>query len=116
MLIARFLALCIAFVGGSAHAADTIEALGGEKCGSAASPFTVEFVAPDEAQVEARAKLGGQGPADLNRDAATLSLDGAACPAGSRCRFLARKGNTYRLVAQSTDRNARELCISVARP
>jgi hypothetical protein len=116
MLIARLVALSAVVVGGSALAADKIEALGGEKCGSAASPYTVEFLAPDETQVEARAKVAAQGVADLKSDAATLSLDGAPCPAGSRCRFLARKGNTYTLVAQSSERNARELCISVARP
>jgi hypothetical protein len=102
---------------GSAQAADKIEAVGGAKCASPAAPYTVEFLAPDDAQVEveARAKAADETPADRAQATATLSLDGKPCQS-ARCVFHAVKGNTYRLVAESTKPGARELCVSVSRP
>jgi hypothetical protein len=43
-------------------AAEVIEALGGEKCGGGARSYSVEFLAPENAQVEARGKamIGGK--------------------------------------------------------
>jgi hypothetical protein len=106
-----------ALLSGSAQAADKIEAVGGAKCASPATPYTVEFLAPDDAQVEveARAKAADETSADRAQATATLSLDGKACPS-ARCVFHAVKGNTYRLVAESTKPGARELCVSVSRP
>jgi hypothetical protein len=114
----RVLGLAIAWVLCSAttQAAEQMEAVGAEKCGGAAGPFTVEFVAPEDAQVEASAKATrADGTADATRDTATLSLNGQACTGGT-CRFRAKKGETYTLVAQSTATTARALCISVAKP
>lgn len=40
----------------SAFAAETIEAIGGERCGRAQKLYAVEFLAPEDADVEASAK------------------------------------------------------------
>ena len=96
-----------------AFAADVIEALGGEKCGGAAKSYTVEFLAPQDVQVEARGKamVGGKEVAETP----ALSLDGKLCP-DARCRFRATKGQTYNLTVESMAQGANELCVSVARP
>ncbi len=110
--LATAMILCAA----TAQAAETIEALGGEKCGSPGAPLTVEFVAPDDAQVEASAKATrADGSANTDRDTATLSMNGQVCTDG-RCAFRARKGETYTFVAQSAVPSARALCVSVAKP
>jgi hypothetical protein len=117
MLRLRVIAFWAVLLSGPAQAADKIEAVGGEKCGSPATPYTVEFLAPEDAQVEAeaRAKASDETPADRARETAALSLDGRPC-ANARCSFRALKGNTYTLVAESTKPGARQVCISVARP
>ena len=110
------LAIALALCSAATQAAEQIEAVGAEKCGGAAGSFTVEFVAPEDAQVEASAKATrADGTTDTTRDTATLSLNGQACSGGT-CSFRAKKGETYRLVAQSTATAARALCISVAKP
>jgi len=94
-------------------AAEAIEAIGGEKCGRATNSYTVEFLAPEDAQIEAQGKTliaGKQGP-----DTPGLSLDGKPCPEG-RCAFRATKGQTYKLTVESTGQGSSELCVSVARP
>src|SRR5215208_5143693 len=94
-------------------AAEAIEASGGEKCGRATKAYTVEFLAPEDAQVQAQGKTlidGKQGP-----DTPGLSLDGKPCPEG-RCAFRATKGQTYKLTVQSPARGVNEVCVSVARP
>ncbi|WP_046869133.1 hypothetical protein [Microvirga massiliensis] len=117
MLKLWVIALWAMVLSGSAQAADKIEAVGGEKCGSPAAPYTVEFLAPEDAQVEAeaRAKASDETPADRARDTAALSLDGKPC-ADARCSFRALKGKTYTLVAENTRPRVRQVCISVARP
>jgi hypothetical protein len=94
-------------------AAEAIEAIGAEKCGRGAKAYTVEFLAPDDAQVEARGKVLVAGKEEP--DTPSLSLDGKPCPDG-RCAFRATKGQTYKLTVESTARRSNELCVSVARP
>jgi hypothetical protein len=98
-----------------AIAAETIEAIGGEKCGGAVATYSVEFLAPDDADVEARVKAMAGGSSDAGRDTAALSLNGKDCESG-RCAFRAAKGETYKLAAKSTGPKVDELCISVSRP
>ena len=94
-------------------AAEAIEAIGAEKCGRGAKAYTVEFLAPDNAQVEARGKVLVAGKEEP--DTPSLSLDGKPCSDG-RCAFAAKKGQTYKLTAESTAQALNELCISVGRP
>ena len=98
----------------TAFGAETIEAIGGEKCGGALKSYRVEFLAPEDAQVEARAKatVGGT---EARRGTTILSVDGKPCPNG-RCAFRATKGQTYKLAAESAAEKVENLCISVARP
>jgi hypothetical protein len=97
-----------------AVAAETIGAMGGEKCGGAVKDYAVEFLSPEDAPVEARVKalIGGN---DDTRDTTSLTVDGVTCSEG-RCAFRAKKGQTYRLSAKSTGKKVDELCISVSRP
>ena len=111
----RMAVLAAALLVGPARAADVIEAVGAEKCGGKVRTYEVEFLAPESAQVEATAKAGRGGATDPHRETASLALDGQPCR-NARCLFRANKGQTYRLVAQSSVENHDELCISVARP
>jgi hypothetical protein len=97
------------------HAADSIEAVGAEKCGGKVNTYEVEFLAPESTQVEATARAAKGGVTDPDRDTASLSLDGQPC-GNAICSFRANKGQTYRLVAQSAVADHDELCISVTRP
>ena len=98
-----------------AFAAETIEAIGSERCGKPPRPYTVDFLAPEDADLEVRVKVMVRGSEDFDRDTSALSLDGKPCPNG-RCTFHATKGQSYRLVAKSTGPRFDELCISVVRP
>ena len=111
----RMAILAAVLLAGPAHAADSIEAVGAERCGGKVKTYEVEFLAPESAQVEATAKAGRGGATDPHRDTASLTLDGQPCR-NAKCVFRANKGQTYRLVAQSAVENHDELCISVARP
>ena len=81
-----------------AHALDTMESIGAEKCARAAKAYEIEFLAPDTATLEAKAKVVVKGATD-NRPA-SLILDGKDCTNG-RCGFEAKKGQTYRLSAKT---------------
>jgi len=86
-----------------------------EKCGRGANAYELEFLAPDNATVEATAKVMLKGAPVERSDSVALSLDGKGCTAG-RCGFQAKKGETYRLSATTGVPNPDELCIVVARP
>jgi len=103
--------LCVS----SAVAAETIEAIGGERCGRAQKSYAVEFLAPEDADVEASAKGMVGGSEDVDRPPPTLSLNGTPCPNG-RCAFRAVKGRSYQLVTRRTDPKVDHLCISITRP
>ena len=109
------IALAAVFLVGPVHAADSIEAVGAEKCGGKVNTYEVEFLAPESTQVEATARAAKGGVTDPHRDTASLSLDGQPCR-NAKCSFHAHKGQTYRLVAQSAVADHDELCISVTRP
>ena len=49
-------AAVICLAASPALGAETIEAIGGEKCGRTSKAYAVDFLAPDDAQVEARGK------------------------------------------------------------
>jgi hypothetical protein len=98
----------------AALAAEVIEALGAEKCGGAARTYTVDFLAPEDTQVEARAKVLRGGTEDV-RSTPALSVDGKPCVNG-RCAFRATKGQTYKLTAETMAQGIENLCISLARP
>jgi hypothetical protein len=98
-----------------ALAIDRMESIGAEKCGRAARAYEIEFLAPDTATVEAKAKAVNKGTTDARPDATALSLDGKDCTNG-RCGFEAKKGQTYRLSAKTSITSLDELCIVVARP
>jgi hypothetical protein len=93
----------------------SIEAIGAEKCGGRVNAFQVEFLAPENAALEATAKALVNGSSSLAPGAVTLSIDGRACT-DARCPFEARKGQTYKLVAGTKLRRFEELCVVVARP
>jgi hypothetical protein len=111
----RMTILAAVLLAGPVQAADSIEAVGAEKCGGKVNTYEVEFLAPENTQVEATAKAGKSGATDPRRDTASLSLDGQPCR-NAKCSFHANKGQTYRLVAQSAVADHDELCISVTRP
>jgi len=98
-----------------AFSLDTMESIGAEKCGRAAKVYDIDFLAPDNATLEAKVKAVVKGATDTRSESATLSLDGKDCTAG-RCGFEAKKGQTYRLSAKSSLTSLDELCIVVARP
>ena len=62
------------------HAADSIEAVGAEKCGGKVNTYEVEFLAPESTQVEATAKAGKGGATDPHRDTASLYAGRPALP------------------------------------
>jgi len=97
-----------------ALAVDMMESIGAEKCRRGAKTYEIEFLAPDNAALEARAKVVAKGATDEFAVVA-LVLDGKDCP-NSRCGFEARKGHSYRLSASTQRPGADELCIVVARP
>jgi hypothetical protein len=99
---------------GPAGAVDTIEAVGAQRCGGRVTSYAVEFLAPEDAQLEATAK-GIVGDTEPRGETIRLSLDGRPC-ASARCSFRASKGQTYRLVAHSEPAGIDNLCIVVARP
>ena len=96
-----------------AHALDIMEAIGAEKGERGVRSYAIEFLAPENATLEARAKVVVKGTADIG--SVTLSLDGKDCTIG-RCGFQAKKGETYRLSAAARLSTLGELCIVVARP
>src|SRR5215203_3607300 len=54
----------------SAHALDTMESIGAEKCArAAAKAYEIEFLAPDNAAVEAKAKVVVRGATDERSEA-----------------------------------------------
>src|SRR5215207_9687566 len=95
-----------------ALALDVMEAIGAEKCAQGVRSYAIEFLAPENSTLEAKAKVM---MAKASGSAATLSLDGKECTNG-RCGFQAKKGETYRLVATARRSRPDELCIVVARP
>ncbi|MET0531777.1 MAG: hypothetical protein ABW003_26175 [Microvirga sp.] len=95
-----------------AFSLDTMESIGAEKCGRAAKAYDIQFLAPDNATVEAKVKAGVKGAPDNRSESATLSLDGTECT-GGRCGFEAKKGQ---LSARTSLTSLDELCIVVARP
>jgi hypothetical protein len=92
-----------------------IEAIGAERCGGLQKPYAVEFLAPEDADVQARAKRMVKGSEDIDNAPPALSLDGKLCSDG-RCAFRAAKGQLYKLASKSTGRQLGRLCISVTRP
>jgi hypothetical protein len=98
-----------------AHAADTMEAIGAEKCGGPVNSYAVEFLAPENASLAATAKAILNGLSVASANAVALSIDGRPCADG-RCPFEAKKGQTYRFAATSGLPKLDELCIVVARP
>src|ERR687884_2041001 len=104
----RMTILAAALLAGPAHAADSIEAVGAERCGGKVNTYEGEFLAPESTQVEATAKAGKGGITDPHRDTASLSLDGQPCR-NARCSFHANKGQTYRLVAPNAGAGHHEL-------
>jgi hypothetical protein len=96
-----------------AGAAETIEAVGAEKCGGALKAYTVDYLAGESGPVEARVKVMVGGLEEIKRGTTGLSLDGKPC-SDARCAFRATKGQSYKLTA--TAQTADNLCISVTRP
>src|SRR5215217_6334160 len=93
---------------GSAGAVDLIEAVGALKCGGRVKSYAVEFLAPENAELEASAKAVVR---DVDADRQVrLSLDGRSC-AEARCSFRASKGRTYRFVAESEPVTFDHLCV-----
>ena len=106
-------AAIMCLVASSAFPAETIEAIGAERCSKASKGYAVDFLAPEDAGVEARAK----GILGSGAEAKTigLSVDGKPCPTG-RCAFRASKGQTYKFTAESPTEKVDTVCISVSRP
>jgi hypothetical protein len=111
---AATVALALA-TGDMAHAIETIEAVGAERCGGSVKAFEVEFLAPDNASLAGTAKAIVNGIAATTPNAARLSIDGRECTNG-RCPFEAKKGQTYRFAVSSELPGIENLCVVVARP
>lgn len=109
--VLTLLGVCLA---GPAGAVDTIEALGAEKCGGKVKSYAVEFLAPEDGQVEASTKTMVRG-SDAQRASTQLAIDGRPC-AEARCVFRAVKGKSYKLSAESDRLDFDDLCIVIARP
>ena len=106
-------ALAFMLLSQPAHALDVMEAIGAEKCAQGVRSYAIEFLAPENSTLEAKAKVVVKGTADIGSVA--LSLDGKDCTSG-RCGFQAKKGETYQLSAAARLSSLGELCIVVARP
>ncbi len=111
----RSIALVGAVLAGPAGAAETMEAVGAQKCGGAVRSYTIEFLAPETTQLVASATASVGGATDRRRATAKLSIDGKPCNR-DECSFRANKGQTYTLSAESEVQASDELCISVSRP
>ena len=98
----------------AARAAETMEAIGAQRCGGSAPSLTVEFLAPETALLLVDAKIIDAAGRE-SRTPPALSLDGRSCSNG-QCDFRARKGQTYTLAATRQARSPGKLCISVVRP
>ena len=96
-------------------ALDTMEAIGAERCGGRVKSYQIEFLAPEAATLEAKAKAIVRGATESAADAVTLSIDGRTCT-NARCGFEAKKGQTYKFAAASGLPRIDDLCIVVARP
>jgi hypothetical protein len=59
-----------------AFSLDTMESIGAERCGRAAKAYDIEFLAPDNATLEAKVKAVVKGAPDTRSESTTLSLDG----------------------------------------
>ncbi|HEX2136152.1 MAG TPA: hypothetical protein VHG30_09655 [Microvirga sp.] len=110
----QVLALAWLVLAGPAGAVDVIEAVGAQKCGGRVKSYAVEFLAPEDAQLEASAKAMAGG-AEARPETVRLSLDGRPCR-DARCTFRASKGQTYRFVAEGEPVTFSELCVVIARP
>ena len=108
-------ALATILVGDAAHAIDTMEAVGAEKCGGPVESYEVEFLAPDNASLAGTAKALVNGVPATEPTAANLSIDGRPCT-NARRSFDAKKGQTYRFAASTELPKVENLCIVVARP
>ena len=87
----------------AALALDVMEAIGAEKCvRGARTTYEIEFLAPENATLEARAKVVAKGTTDTLATVA-LALDGKDCTDG-RCGLQAKKGQSYRLSASTAVR------------
>jgi len=115
MLKLQVIGLIVWLPASAVVAAGTIEAIGSERCGSPLRPYAVDFLAPEEADLEVRVKVMIRGSEDLEHATPALSFDGISCPNG-HCSFHATKGQSYKLVAKSTGPKIDKLCISVVRP
>ena len=68
---------------------------GAEKCAQGVRSFAIEFLAPENATLEGKAKVVMAKASGDIRAAVTLSLDGKECT-NARWGFRAKKGETYR--------------------
>ena len=107
--------LLLMLAASSASAAETIEAIGGERCGPLSKPYAVEFLAPEAADLQASARVMVGGSEDVKASPPSLTLDGSPCSNG-QCTFHATKGQSYKLSATSPGRKSDQLCISITRP
>ena len=109
----RALALVSLVFASPAGAVDLVEAVGALKCAGRLRSYTVEFLAPENAELEASAKamVGGT---EAHRQV-RLTLDGRPCP-NARCSFRATKGKSYKFVAESEPVTFDHLCVVIARP
>ncbi|WP_114947752.1 hypothetical protein [Microvirga calopogonii] len=74
----------------SGLAAEMIEAIGAERCGGLRKPYAIEFLAPEDADVQASTKRMVNGREDIDSAPPALLLDGKLCTDG-RCAFRAAK-------------------------
>jgi hypothetical protein len=98
-----------------AFGAEMIEAIGAQRCGGLQKTYAVEFLAPEDADVQASVKRMVKGTEDIDGAPPALSLDGKLCSDG-RCAFRATKGQLYKLASKSTGPQIGSLCISITRP
>ena len=108
-------ALATILVGDTAHATDTMEAVGAEKCGGPVKSYEVEFLALDNASLAGTAKALVNDVPNTEPTAASLSIDERHCTI-ARCTFDAKKGQSYKFAASTELPRAENICIVVARP
>ncbi len=96
-------------------AVDRMESIGAERCGGRVKAYQIEFLAPEAATLEAKAKAIVRGAKDPAADSVTLSMDDKTCT-NARCGFEAKKGQSYKFAAASGLPRIDDLCIVVGRP
>ncbi len=96
-------------------AAEMIAANGAERCGGLRKLYAIEFLAPEDADLQANTKRMVDGRDGIDSTPPVFLLDGKLCSDG-RCAFRAAKEQLYKLASKNSGPQLGRLCIFVTQP